>query len=145
MNSATKINKKQSINEKTQVCLYRAKAKLRDNPKSEKSQDYAQKPQRNCTFMNSISVDNIPVSCTLLFWPLYLSAAAISFITSCFFSSNVPSSKFLPGQRFLYIFGLRGRGGQVVKVFHICMSYVILLRFELSTIGRDREYFMLYR
>jgi hypothetical protein len=26
------------------------------NFKSEKSQDYAQKPQRNCTFMNSASV-----------------------------------------------------------------------------------------
>ncbi len=35
------------------------------NLKSENSQDYAQKPQRNCTFMNSASVQ---VRYCLLYW-----------------------------------------------------------------------------
>ncbi len=59
---------------KTQVCSIIAfcrKTKKIDgrNLKSEKSQDYSQKPQRNFTFMNSISVHKtvhcrIPVYCS---------------------------------------------------------------------------------
>ncbi len=49
------------------------------NLKSEKSQDYAQKPQRNCTFMNSVSgrklwkfkvwIKSLKLHCTVLYSP----------------------------------------------------------------------------
>ncbi len=45
------------------------------NLKSENSQDYAQKPQRNCMFMNSASVQHnilrIPIRFAYVLWILY--------------------------------------------------------------------------
>jgi hypothetical protein len=43
--------------------LYSVVSIVYGNLKSENSQDYAQKPQRNCTFMNSASGEKLDTSC----------------------------------------------------------------------------------
>jgi hypothetical protein len=61
------------------------------NRKSEKSQDYAQKPQRNCMFMNSASVKHAPK------WTPLLSCSSLIFSEPL---SDTRKRNVQPGQEF---------------------------------------------